>query len=205
MSTPASTPLRRPLLGTLVLVVSVLSALFALVLLLVPPAVAIEQWSYPLPALPFAVGQVFIGIHHLVLAAGLFAAWRIGLAGSSRLAAVGGVAASVMMALFAVIEFVAGAAGNESATSEFAGALGGLYGVGTILLAIASILFGIAIVRARVWPGVTRLTVLVTGIFLVVPMIPAQLGPFPLRMAALIVWSLLYLGLGIGLRRGAAR
>jgi hypothetical protein len=200
-----SASVRRPLLGSLVILVSLLAALFAVALLVVPPAVALEQWSYPLPALPFALGQVFIGIHHLVLAAGLFAVWRIGLAGSSRLASVGGVASSVMMALFGVLEFVAGAAGNESATSEFAGLLGALYGVGTILLAIASIVFGIAILRARVWGGFTRLTVLVTGIFLVVPMMPAQFGPFPLRMGALIIWSLLYLGLGIGLRRGAAR
>ncbi len=106
------------------------------------------------------------------------------------------------MALFGVIEFVSGAAGNETLDSAFAGLLSSLYGVGTIVLAIASILFGIAILRAHAWTGITRLTVLITGIFLIVPLIPAQFGPPVLRLSALIVWSLLYLGLGIGLRRG---
>jgi hypothetical protein len=196
---------RRPVLGVLVLVVSVLAAVYALAQLVIPPAVAADVWSYPLAALPYAIGQAFIGIHHLVLAVGLFAAWRIGLAGSSRLAAVGGVSSAVTMALFGVLEFVSGSAGRESMTSEFAGILGGLYGAGTILLAITSIVFGIAIVRARAWAGITRLTVLVSGIYLIVVLIPAQFGPLPFRMAALAVWSLVYLGLGIGLRRGAVR
>lgn len=201
MSASSSSP-RRPVLGALVIVAAVLGALYAAGLLAVPPAVPVEQWSYPLAAVPFAAGQVFIGLHHLVLAAGLFAAWRLGLAGTSRFAAVGGISSTVAMALFGVLEIGAGAAGEESATSEIAGLLGGLYGVATIVLAVASILFGVAILRARAWAGATRLTVLVSGIFLIIPMIPAQFGPFPLRMGAIAIWSLLYLGLGFGLRRG---
>jgi hypothetical protein len=201
----ASPTSRRPVLGVLVIAVSVIAAVFALGMLVVAPAVAADVWSYPLAAVPYAIGQTFIGIHHFVLALGLFAAWRIGLAGSSRPAAVGGISSAVIMALFGVLEIVSGTAGNETGTSEFAGTLGGLYGVATILLAIASIVFGIAILRARAWTGFTRLTVLVTGIFLIVPLIPAQFGPLPFRMVALAVWSLLYLGLGIGLRRGAVR
>jgi len=203
MSATTST-IRRPILGVLVVVVAVLAAIFSLALLVIPPAVSTDTWSYPLAAVPYAAGQLFIGIHHLVLAAGLYAAWRSGLAGTSRLATIGGISSSVTMALFAVIEFVSGAAANEVGATAFVGLLGALYGAGSILLAITSIVFGVAILRAHTWSGLSRFTVLVTGIFLIVPLIPAQFDPLFLGRIALAVWSLLYIGLGIGLRRGAS-
>jgi hypothetical protein len=202
MTSSVLTSTRRPVLGVVVIVFSLLAAAFAIVQLVMPPAVGADIWSYPSDPSAFVVGQVFIGIHHLVLALGLFAAWRIGLAGRSMLAAVGGISAALAMALFGVVEFVSGAAANESVTSDFATLLSSLYGVGSIVLAVASIIFGIAILRAHAWTGVTRLTLLVTGIFLIVPLIPAQFGPLWVRYLALAIWSLLYIGLGLGLRRG---
>jgi hypothetical protein len=191
----------RPL-GTLVIVFAILAAVFALVIAVVPPAVAPEVWSYPTAALPFTLGQILIGIHHLVMAAGLFAAWRIGLAGRLRLAAVGAMSSTIAMVLFAVLEFGSAAIADSELGSAATDTVGSLYGVLTVVLAAASIVYGIAIIRAHAWAGFTRLTVLVTGIYLIFPLIPAQFGPFLWRSVALIVWSLLYIGLGIGLRRG---
>lgn len=192
----------RPV-GTLVIVFAILAAVFALAIGVIPPAVTPDVWSYPTTALPFTLGQVLIGIHHLVMAAGLFVAWRIGLAGTSRLAAVGAISSTIVMALFAVLEVGSSAIADSRLGSAATDTVGALYGVLTFVLAVASIVYGIAIIRARAWSGITRLTVLVTGIYLIVPLIPAQFGPFLLRAIALAIWSLLYIGLGVGLRRGS--
>lgn len=194
-----ASPARRPILGTVVIVVTVLAAAYAIAVALVPPAVGPEQWSYPLAFAPNLAGQVGIGIHHVVLAAGFLVVLRSGLAGSSRLGTAGGVSAALLMALFGVLEVVSGLAGNEPVDGGVASTLGSVYGVFTIALAAASIVFGIAILRARVWTGPTRFTLLVSGIYLVVPLIPAQFAPLPLRAAALAIWCLLYVGLGLGL------
>jgi len=200
--TSVSSPTRSRAIGILVIVFAVLAAVFALVIAVIPPAVSPDVWSYPTTALPFTLGQILIGIHHLVMAAGLFAAWRIGLAGRSRLAAVGAVSATAAMVLFAILEVGSSVIADSRLGSDAAATVGGLYGGLTIVLAAASIVYGVAIVRARQWTGITRFTVLVTGIYLVLPLIPAQFGPFLLRSIALIIWSLLYIGLGLGLRRG---
>lgn len=191
-------------LGSAVIAVAVLAAVFALALLAVPPAVTRDVWSYPLAAMPFTIGQVFIALHHLVLAAGLLTVWRIGLAGSSRFAAFAAISSTVVMVFFGVLEVVAATAADEVGATELVGLIGGLYGGLTVLLAITSILFGVAIIRAGVWTGLTRFTILVTGIYLIVPMIPAQFDPLFFGRIALAIWSLLYIGLGIGLRRGRA-
>jgi len=204
MTTPESPSPRRPALGAVVIAVSVLGALFAGALLVVPPAVEPQVWSYPLSTAPYVAGQVFVALHHLVLAAGLFVAWRIGLAGRTRLAAIGGVSSSIAMALFAGIELLSAGAADQVGSTELVSLLGSLYGGGTAVLAITSIIFGIAILRAHAWTGLTRVTVLVSGIYLFVPMIPAQFDPLFWGRVAVGVWSLLYIGLGIGLRRGAA-
>lgn len=196
-------PVRSRPLGLLVIVFAVLAAVFALVLALVPPAVAPDIWSYPTTAVPFTLGQILVGMHHLVMAAGLFVAWRIGLAGRSLLAAAGAISATIAMVLFAVLEFGAATIADHRLGSAATDTVSTLYGVLTIVLAAACIVYGIAILRARQWTGITRFTVLITGIYLIVPLIPAQFGPFLWRSIALIVWSLLYIGLGIGLRRGA--
>jgi hypothetical protein len=197
--TPVTT--RSATTGTLVILFAVLAALFAVALLVIPPAVPRDVWSYPLATTPFVIGQVFIGIHHLVLAIGLLTVWRTGLAGRSRLATVGAVSSVSVMIAFAVVEVVAAGAADNVGPTAFVGVLGGLYGVLTVLLAVASILFGVAILRARNWTGITRWTVLITGIYLLVPMVPAQLDPLFWGRLALALWSLLYVGLGIALRR----
>src|SRR4051812_8201160 len=107
--TSAAQSLRSRPLGVLVIAFAILAAIYALAVALVPPAVSSDLWSYPTAALPFILGQILVGIHHLVMAAGLFVAWRIGLAGRTRLAAVGAVSSSVAMTLFAVLEFGASA------------------------------------------------------------------------------------------------
>lgn len=203
--TTVETPVRSGPLGLLVIVFAILAAAIALVQAVIPPSVSPEVWSYPTTAVPFTIGQILIGLHHLVMAAGLFVAWRIGLAGTARLAAVGAVSAAIAMALFGLLEFGSSLIAGEELGSSAVETVTTLYGVLSIVLAVASIVYGIAIVRAKAWTGLTRLTVLVTGIYLLVPLIPAQFGPYLVRAVALAVWSLLYIGLGVGLRRGATR
>jgi hypothetical protein len=205
MTAPVLTRTGRPLIGAVVIAISVLAAAWAVLTAVIPPAVEPDVWSYPFATAPFIAGQVFIAVHHLVLAAGLLVAWRIGLAGSSRFAAVTGILATAAMVLFAAVELVGAGAAGEVGSTPLVDIVGSLYGAATIVLAVTSILFGVAIVRARAWSGLTRFTVLVTGIYLLVPLVPAQFGPFLVRMIALLVWTLLYIGLGVGLRRGALR
>ena len=67
------------------------------------------------------------------------------------------------------------------------------------------ILAGIAVRRRGRWTGWRGLVVLVAGIFVIVPMMPALMGPFLLARLAITVWMLLFTALGHALWKAADR
>jgi hypothetical protein len=64
---------------------------------------------------------------------------------------------------------------------------------------------GIAVRRRGRWAGWRGLVVLVTGIFVFVPMTPALMGPFVLARLAITVWMLLFAALGYALWKADER
>ncbi|MCS5735550.1 hypothetical protein [Herbiconiux daphne] len=99
--------------GWAALIAGVLGAAAAVVLIFVPAAVPEDVFSYPMTPEWHLVVQTAFGLHHLVAAFALWALWRSGLAGRTRLAAVSGIASAAILGLFGVWEIVVGAFGNE--------------------------------------------------------------------------------------------
>lgn len=75
-----------------------------------------------------------------------------------------------------------------------------LFGIGTPACALGLTLLGIAIIRARHWTGWHRYTVLATGLYIPIVLIPAFVlakGPsFP----ALAGWAALFIATGVAMR-----
>lgn len=103
------------------------------------------------------------------------------------------------MALLAVTELIAITARNSTYPGEGTGLLDVLYGVASVAVGVGLILAGIAVRRRGRWTGWRGLVVLVAGIFVFVPMMPALMGPFILARLAITAWMLLFAALGYAL------
>ena len=140
---------------------------------MVEPSVDVDRFSYPLSAGSFAAVQVWFGIHHLGLLAGLLALRWAGALPDTRPARWGWATAVIGMAGLAVTEVVAIAAADADVDSGIVAALGGLYGVTCLAMGVGLILAGVSIWRAQVWEGWRRGVVLALGVWVFVPMFPA--------------------------------
>jgi cell division protein FtsW (lipid II flippase) len=109
------------------------------------------------------------------------------------------------MALLAVQELVAISAARESLTSDRAQLVNALYSVPVLLLAVALITAGVVALRAprSAWEDARwlPLLVLVTGVYVLVPLTPALAGPFVAGRLGIGGWMLLFAVLGYGLTR----
>ena len=103
------------------------------------------------------------------------------------------------MALLAVTELIAITARNSTYPGEGTGLLDLLYGVSSMAVGVGLILAGIAVRRRGRWTGWRGAVVLVAGIFVFVPMVPALMGPYILARLAITVWMLLFAALGYAL------
>jgi uncharacterized protein YhhL (DUF1145 family) len=190
--------------GWAALAAGVFGTVAAVVLIFLPPAVPEDVFSYPLTAEGHLVAQVVFGVHHFVAAFALWAFWRAGLAGPGRFAAVSGIASAAIFALFGVWEVVVGAFGNEPVPSPTVDAIDSVYGVLSLLNAVALVVFGIAAARARVLGTVSRWIVFIFGAFLIVPGLPLLFVSFVAGRVVIAVWLLLLAWLGIAMLRWAA-
>lgn len=57
-------------------------------------------------------------------------------------------------------------------------------------------MFGVAALRARRWSGWRRWLLLVLGVYVIVPLTPAILGPFVIARLTIGLWMLLFAALG---------
>lgn len=191
--------------GWALIIAGILGAAAAVFLIVVPPAVSPDDFSFPLTPTGHIVIQVVFFFHHLLVVWGLFAFWRAGLAGHGVLAAIGGIGASVAMAALAVQELVTATAADAAYPSEQTDMIESVYGILTLITGAALVLFGFAAVRARMLSGVSRFIVLILGVFVFVPLTPAIFGPFVLGRIAIGVWLLLFAWLGIAMIQWARR
>ena len=168
----------------------------AVFLIVVPPAVGPDAFSFPLTSTGHILAQIAFFLHHLLVVWGLLAFWRAGLAGRGVVAAIGGIGSAGAMAALAVQELVSATASQAAYPSAQTDVIESVYGILTLVTGAALVVLGLAAVRARVLVGVSRLIVLILGIFVFVPLTPAIFGPFALGRVAIGVWLLLFAWLG---------
>ena len=172
-------------------------------LLVVPPLVGADRFSFPLTATGFVIIQVAFFLHHLLVVWALWAFWRAGLAGRGVFAAIGGIASVVAMLALSVQELVAISAADSAYPSPQTDVIEAAYGMITLATGAALILFGIAVARARVLSGVGRWLMLVIGVWVIVPLTPAIFAGYEVGRIAIGLWLLLFTWLGVAMIRWA--
>jgi hypothetical protein len=180
----------------------VLGALSGVALAVWPGQVADDMYSYPLTASGFVAAQVWFAVQHLGLLAGVLALGWSGVLSGPRLACWGTRLAAAGIALLAVTELLAITARDSTYPGEGTGVLDTLYGVSTVLAGVGLVVAGLAVRHGGVWQGWRRSVVLVSGVWVFVPMTPAILGPFVLARLAITAWMLLFAATGYALWRG---
>ena len=185
--------------GAVCLAAGVLGAVSGIVLAVYPAQVSEDMFSYPLTAGGFTVIQVWFFVQHVGLLAGIAALARAGIMVQGRSALWGVGLAVTGMALLAVTELIAISARRSTYPGDGTGLADALYGVSSVAVGVGLILAGIAVRRGGRWTGWRGLVVLVAGIFVFVPMMPALMGPFILARLAITVWMLLFTALGYAL------
>lgn len=174
-----------------------------LLLLLLPPSVPPDDFSYPLSHSWFVVVQVAFFVHHVGMAFALWAFWRAGAAGGGPLAAIGGWSAVVAVTLLGCWELVAISGAGLPYPTEQTAWLDAGYGTLSSATGVALVLLGFAAARSGVLSGVGRWIVLLTGIYVFVPMTPALFAGFVVGRTVLTVWLLLFAVIGVVLVRWA--
>ena len=177
----------------------ILGAVSGIFLAVYPGQVSEDMFSYPLTAGGFTVIQIWFFVQHLGLLAGIAAFSRADSLAQGRSARWGTGLAVSGMALLAVTELIAITARNSTYPGDGTGLLDALYGVSTVAVGVGLILAGIAVRHRGRWTGWRGLVVLVTGIFVFVPMMPALMGRFVFARLAITVWMLLFAALGYAL------
>jgi hypothetical protein len=182
--------------GWLCMIAGLLGAASGIYLLAVSPAVGDDQWSYPLTPTGFTWIQVWFAVQHVGLVLGLLAVWSSGVVGRSGLGRTGHVLAVGGMVGLALTELVAIAARNDDMDTTRVAVLGAVYGVVSIASGIGLVLEGVAAMREGVWKGWQRWLLLVTGVWVFVPMMPALALSFVGARLAIAGWMLLFAALG---------
>ena len=185
--------------GAVCLAAGILGAVSGIFLAVYPGQVSEDMFSYPLTAGGFTVLQVWFFVQHLGLLAGIAALVRAEVMAPGRSTRWGVGLAVFGMALLAVTELIAITARNSTYPGDGTGLLDVLYGVSSVAVGVGLILAGLAVRRGGRWSGWRGLVVLVAGIFVFVPMMPALVGPFVLARLAITVWMLLFAALGYAL------
>jgi hypothetical protein len=196
-----SVPLWVSRAGAVCMSAGILGAASGILLAVYPGQVPEEMFSYPLTADGFTVIQVWFFVQHLGLLAGIAALARAQNMAPGRSARWGTGLAAAGMAMLAVTELIAITARDSTYPGDGTGLLDALYGVSTIAVGVGLVLAGIAVRRGGRWTGWRGLVVLVAGIFVFVPMLPALMGPFVLARLAITAWMLLFAALGYALWR----
>ena len=176
-------------------------ALSAMLLIVYPPEVSLDHFSYPFGAMGFTIAQLFFALQHVTMVLVIVGLLRTA-AGHSRLARGGLVAAVVGLLLMSVLEVVVILAADAVVGDPLYDTMSSLYGIPTILTAIGLVIGGIGILRARVWLSRARVLPLTLGAYVFVVLMPALFGPNWLGRVAIGIWCLLFALQGWILWRG---
>jgi hypothetical protein len=179
-----------------------LSVLVGLITTLYPPAVPPTVWGYPFPAGVHVAIAIALVVCHLLKAHG----FAVGL---SRLA--GGVTrwsmwiAALGLVIVAMCEGISATLVGVPMDSPEAVNLNNGYGVGSMTLAVPSLVGGAVIVRRHLLPGRGRWSVLLSGAFMIFVVTPAlMMGRDIPAYLALTGWSVFFIWIGVALGRAQA-
>jgi hypothetical protein len=165
-----------------------------------------NQWSYPQSAGVFLVEAVLLAVAHLLSAAGFVGALRLDAEGGSVAGRAGLWAAVAGLVGLSAAEIASGLIGEETDDSGIATAVSTAFGLTSLIFAVGAIVGGIAIVRADVWQGPWKWVVLATGVAIIVLVTPGNIsGSLLFRQTALLIWSALFIPLGVDVARGLSR
>jgi hypothetical protein len=181
--------------GLLCLLAGVLGAASSAYLAFASPSVPEDMWSYPQTPEAFAGTQIWFAVQHLGLLAGLLALWWSGAAGSARLGRIGHAGAVAGIVGWTITEVVAIAARYDTNDTTAAGLLAASYGLFSLLIGVALILEGAAVLKARRWDGWRRWLPLALGIWILVTL-PAFGLSVEAAQFAIVGWMLLFAALG---------
>ena len=134
-------------------------------------------------------------VSHLLLIAGVVGLAQSGAAGRGRLAATGLGLTLLALAELTVAEAIWAIAGEEAAVL--------FYSTATLALMLGLILAGVAVLRVGRWGGWHRFTVLATGLFIPLILMPAFGLPGYAPNYAIGIWGVCWLLLGVALRAHA--
>ncbi|MFT3872328.1 MAG: hypothetical protein QM714_06715 [Nocardioides sp.] len=164
------------------------------------------QWSYPHPTGLFLAEALLLVVVHLLQAAGFIGALRLEAAGNSGVGRLALWAGVVGLLGLSVAELWSGLIGGKANDSSIATTVSTVFGITSMVFALGAIVGGIAVVRAGVWRGPWKWTILATGVAIIALVTPANIsGSLPFRQIALLIWSVLFIPLGLDIARGLAR
>jgi hypothetical protein len=189
--------------GWLCLVAGILGAASGIYLAVISPAVAENQWSYPLTPTGFVWIQVWFVVQHLGLVLGLLAVWSAGVVGRSGLGRSGHILAVGGMVGLTLTELAAIVARHDDMDTTRVAVFGAVYGVVSFASGLGLVLEGVAAIREGVWDGWQRWLLLGTGVWVFVPMMPALALSFLGARLAITGWMLLFALIGWALVRSS--
>ena len=173
------------------------TAVAVVVVTLLVAGFALLRTLVSLPAPVFVAGSLLLVAQAVVLALGIFLVWRT-LAPHSRAAAGAGLAAIAGFLLYALVQLVAILDIVGDLPDAVILVLQGALVAAAVLVALGLSGLGVVVLRHRAWRGPTSATLLVAGALLV----PLAIAWVVLTDSSLLyaLWSLLFLGLAVGLR-----
>ena len=189
--------------GRICMWAGLVGALQALVLVVAPAQVDDDRFSYPFDVAGHAIAQASFFVQHLGLLLGLAALCSLPAAQARRSTLLALRAATLGMALLALMELVAIAPADDAATSGLAEFVSGLYSVPVVLLGLGLLVGGIGLARrtASTDPRWLRWIPAALGAWVFAVLSPALMGPFVAARAAIGSWMLLFAALGWDLSR----
>lgn len=191
--------------GGIAVVAGLLGAGAGVFLLAAPGAVPPHLFNYPLANTPFAVFQMLLCVQHALMAGALWLYGAAGLAGRGLLSTVSLVWVVTTLLFLAGWEIVAIAGAGLPYPSHETAWLDTGYMIGNLGTGVGLILLGIASARARVLRGAGRWLLLITGLYMFVPTVPALFAGFVIGRLVLIGWFLLFAAVGWAMLAWAGR
>lgn len=172
-----------------------------LINLVYPPAVDITVWGHPFHHSTHVVASIVLVIAHLLKAHG-FAFGLARLEGAGAVTRWSMVVAALGFVIVAVCEGISAYMYGAPMDSPAAVDLNNGYGVGSMVLAVASMVGGTVIVRNTLLEGIGRWSVLLSGAFMIFVVTPALImGRAWPAYLALTGWSLFFIWIGRTLAR----
>jgi hypothetical protein len=155
-----------------------------------------DQWSYPWWSGASISFWLVAALAHALIVVGVIGLRRSGAAGTTRAARLGLAAALGGTGLVVAGHLVSIPIRNQTIHDTWPQVVGGVFGIGTMLVAIGLLLAGRATLRQRNWDDWRRFTPLAAGVW-AAALIPLQLTP--VLPSALAIYALLFVAIGVAL------